>query len=98
MRQSDDDERLGMITGRPSPTPVIVGRAPRWFYGGVLLLGAAAILTLLGTTGSPGAAFTFGGTAPSPPPPPAVVAPLTVEVTQHVGAAAPADEPDFREM
>ena len=93
-----DDERMGMISGRPS-TPVMVGRAPRWFYAGVLVLGAAAIL-MLGLSGSgSGGSFTYGGTAPPPPAPPApVVAPLTVEVNQAPGATTPVDEPDFREM
>ena len=94
-----DDERMGMISGKPSSTPVLVGRAPRWFYAGVLVLGALALI-LIGTGGNSGpGAFTLGGgPTTTSPPPPAVVAPLTVEVTQSPGAAVPADDPDFREM
>ncbi len=96
---ADDDERTGMITGRPSSTPVLVGRAPRWFYAGVLLLGALALLAVFLGTGSSGAALTVGRFTPAnapAAPPPAVVTPLTVEVLERPDA--PVHEPDFREM
>ena len=94
MSAYDPEENTGMLSGRSNPKPVMVGRAPQWFYAGVLILGAIALIVI----GSESAGLIAPQTpvfAPAAPP-----AAITVDVNTggSAGGAAAADEPDFREM
>ena len=90
MSAYDPEENTGMLSGRSNPKPVMVGRAPQWFYAGVLILGIIGLALMGGE--SAGLMITT-----EPP----VFAAITVDVNTGGGvggAAAADDEPDFREM
>eukprot|EP01050_Picozoa_sp_SAG11_P034039 SAG11_NODE_11845_length_735_cov_1.207547_1_plen_225_part_10 len=96
----DVDERKRMLASPGTlQQPVLVGRAPRWFYIGILALGAIALL-LLGTGGFASDEPEGSARAPIAAGPTLGAAP-TGAVVVELDGSAPVDstrsEPDFRE-